>query len=84
MKDKHGYVVFFQTCQPVIKENLETHEKKSGDSTKSSEILFFSPIKIKQTLFRHFDPIAFPRHVCRMNLQTLLGNSAWNRSSVNG
>ena len=40
-----------QTCQPLIKENLETLEKKnSGDSTKISEILFF-PIKIKQTLF---------------------------------
>ena len=34
-----------QTCQPLLKENLETHEKKSGDSTKNSEILFFSPIK---------------------------------------
>ena len=30
-----------QTCQPLVKENLETHEKKSGDSTKNSEILFF-------------------------------------------
>uniref|UniRef100_A0A8C5S3I7 ENR1 protein n=1 Tax=Laticauda laticaudata TaxID=8630 RepID=A0A8C5S3I7_LATLA len=27
-----------QTCQPLIKENLETHEKKSGDSIKNSEI----------------------------------------------
>lgn len=27
-----------QTCQPLVKENLETHEKKSGDS-------IFSPIK---------------------------------------
>ena len=25
------------------KENLETHEKKSGDSTKNSEIVFFFP-----------------------------------------
>ena len=31
----------WQTCQPLVKENLETHEKKSGDSTKNSEILFF-------------------------------------------
>ena len=31
----------FQTSQPLIKENLETHEKKSGDSIKNSEILFF-------------------------------------------
>ena len=31
----------YQTCQPLVKENLETHEKKSGDSTKNSEILFF-------------------------------------------
>ena len=30
-----------QTCQPLIKKNLETHEKKSGDFTKSGEILFF-------------------------------------------
>ena len=36
----------------TIGENMGTHEKKnSGDSTKSSEILFF-PIKIKQTLFQ--------------------------------
>ena len=42
---------YVQTCQPLIKENLETLEKKSGQySTKISEILFF-PIKIKQTLF---------------------------------
>lgn len=34
---------YTQTCQPLIKENLETHKKKSGDSTKSIEILFFSP-----------------------------------------
>ena len=32
-----------QTCQPLVKENLETHGKKSGDSTKNSEILFFFP-----------------------------------------
>ena len=30
-----------QTCQPLVKENQETHEKKSGDSAKNSEILFF-------------------------------------------
>ena len=43
---------YVQTCQPLIKENLETLEKKkSGQySTKISEILFL-PIKIKQTLF---------------------------------
>ena len=43
---------YVQTRQPLIKENLETLEKKkSGQySTKISEILFF-PIKIKQTLF---------------------------------
>lgn len=35
-------MIMFQTCQPLIKENLESHEKKSGDSTKTSEILFFS------------------------------------------
>ena len=28
-----------QTCQPLVKENLETHEQKSGDSAKNSEIL---------------------------------------------
>ena len=36
-----------QTCQPLITENLETQEKKSGDSTKSSEIQFF-PFQIKR------------------------------------
>ena len=30
-----------QTCQPLVKENQETHEKNSGDSAKNSEILFF-------------------------------------------
>ena len=29
-----------QSRKPLIKENLETHEKKSGHSTKSSEFLF--------------------------------------------
>ena len=33
--------------------------------------------------FHHFDPIAFPRRVSRMNLQTLLGDSSWNRGPVN-
>ena len=33
-----------QTSQPLIKENLETHEKKLGDLTRSSEIPYF-PIK---------------------------------------
>ena len=37
-------VELIQTCQPLIQENLETCDKKSGDST-------FSPIKIKQTFF---------------------------------
>ena len=40
-----------QTCQPLIKENLETHEEKSGDSIKNSEILFFSQSRLKKTLF---------------------------------
>ena len=40
-----------QTCQPLIKENLETHEKKSGDSIKNSEILFFSRSRLKKPLF---------------------------------
>ena len=37
-------------CQPLVKENLETHGKKSGDSTKNIEILFFplsNPFSIK-------------------------------------
>ena len=43
MVDLISDVVFLlQTCQPLIKENLETYEKKLGDSTKSSEIPFFS------------------------------------------
>ena len=33
----------YQTCQPLIKENLETHEEKSRDS-------HFFQIKIKRTL----------------------------------
>ena len=40
-----------QTCQPLIKENLETHEKKSGDSIKNSEILFFSRSRLNKLLF---------------------------------
>ena len=42
-----NYLLLFLT----IAESMGTHAKKSGDSTKSSEILFF-PIKIKQTLFQ--------------------------------
>lgn len=34
-------IFWIQTCQPPKKENLETREKKSEDSTKGSEILFF-------------------------------------------
>jgi len=34
-----------QTCQPLIKENLDTHEKISGDSTKNSEIPLFSRLR---------------------------------------
>ena len=40
------------TDLPTPKENLETHEKKSGDSTKNSEILFFpqsNPLSIEGT-----------------------------------
>ena len=33
----------YQTCQPLVKENLETHEQKSGDSAKNSQILLFFP-----------------------------------------
>ena len=33
----------YRTCQPLIKENLETHREKSRDS-------HFFQIKIKQTL----------------------------------
>ena len=38
-------------CQPLIKENLEAHEIKSGDSTKNSEILFFSGSRLKEPFF---------------------------------
>ena len=42
----------YRPANPQIKKNLETHEKKkTGDFTKSGEILFFFRIKIKQTLF---------------------------------
>ena len=43
-----------QTCQPLVKENLEIHEKKSGDSTKNSEILVFTrsnPFSIAGTIY---------------------------------
>ena len=40
-----------QTCQPLIKENLETHEKKSGDSIKNNEILFFSRSRLNKPLY---------------------------------
>ena len=35
------FFFLLQTCQPLIKENLETYEKNLGDSTKRSEIPFF-------------------------------------------
>ena len=44
-----------QTCQPPVKENLETHEKKSGDSTKNRELdtnlipRAYSPFKMADT-----------------------------------
>ena len=42
----------YRPANPQIKKNLETQKKKkTGDFTKSGEILFFFPIKIKQTLF---------------------------------
>ena len=40
-----------QTCQPLVKVNQETREKKSGDSTKKiSEILCFlqTPIPLRE------------------------------------
>ena len=38
------FLCITQTCQSLVKENLETHgKKKSGDSTVNIEILFFSP-----------------------------------------
>ena len=40
-----------QTCQPLIKENLDTHEKISGDSTKNSEILLFSRLRLNKPCF---------------------------------
>ena len=40
-----------QTCQPLIKENLETHEKKSGDSKKCSEIPFFPRSRSNESFF---------------------------------
>ena len=32
---------YSQTCQPLVKENLEIHEKKSGDSTKNRDLIFY-------------------------------------------
>ena len=42
----------YQTCQPLIKENLETHEEKCGDSTKSIEILIFFRSRLSKCLLR--------------------------------
>ena len=41
----------FQTCQPLIKENLETHEEKSEILQKGVRFSFFQN-KIKQTCFQ--------------------------------
>ena len=49
---KYTFLIQTQTCQPPVKENLETHKKKSGDSTKNSDILFFprsNPFSIVRT-----------------------------------
>ena len=62
-----------QTCQPLIKENLETHEKKSGDSIKNSEILFFYRSRLNKPNQCLYDCDRFPA----LNLQRLLGNSIW-------
>ena len=46
-----SYCFPLQTCQPLIKENLDTHEKISGDSTKNSEILLFSRLRLIKPCF---------------------------------
>ena len=75
----------FQTCQPLIKGNLETHEKKSGDSIKNSQILFFSQWRLNKPLFHrgksltvYFSPCLYDcDRFPALNLQRLLGNSTW-------
>ena len=47
----HGMHLTQTQCQPLIKENLEANEIKSGDSTKSSEILFFSRSRLEEPFF---------------------------------
>ena len=46
-----AFIEMCQTCQPLIKENLDTHEKISGDSTKNSEILLFSRLRLIKPCF---------------------------------
>ena len=50
-KLNHRLLWLTQTCQPLIKENLDTHEKISGDATKNSEILLFSRLKLNKPCF---------------------------------
>ena len=59
-------------CQPLIKENLETHEKKSGDSTKNSEILFFSRSRLNKPLFHRRKSLTVYLNVTLLYLCSLL------------
>ena len=77
-KKRNSKVNNEKTCQPLIKENLDTHEKLSGDSTKNSKILLFSRLRFSPFLS---DCNCFP--ALRVNLQRLQGYSAWDRGSVN-
>ena len=65
-------VFHIQTCQPLIKENLETHEKKSGDSTKNSEILFFSRSRLNKPLFHRRKSLTVYLNVTLLYLCSLL------------
>ena len=71
-----------QTCQPLIKENLDTHEKISGDSTKNSEILLFSRLRLNKCAASVL--ILFAIFIRLQLLSSAAGELAWDRGSVNG
>ena len=47
----NGTQLLIQTCQPLIKENLQTYEKKNREILQKVARFYFFPIKIKQPLF---------------------------------
>ena len=72
----------YQTCQPLIKENLETHEKKSGDSIKNSEILFFSRSRLNKPLFHRGKSLTLSRAELTKTTGKLNMGDAWELDLV--